>query len=68
MNDEELRQDGELLEETQVSQGNTENVQQEAETAEQELVMMLYEHTQQERKNMIQIKTSDLRGSKFLHI
>ena len=33
-----------------------------------ELVMMLYEYTQQERKNMIQIKTSDLRGSKFLHI
>ena len=36
MNDEELRQDGELLEETQVSQGNTENVQQETDTAEQE--------------------------------
>lgn len=33
-----------------------------------ELVMMLYEYTKQERKNMIQIKTSDLRGRKFLHI
>lgn len=33
-----------------------------------ELVMMLYEYTQQERKNMIQIRALDLRGSKFLHI
>ena len=33
-----------------------------------ELVMMLYEHTQQERKNMIQIRTSDCRDCKFLHI
>ena len=33
-----------------------------------ELVMMLYDYTQQGRKNRIQIKTSDLRGSKFLHI
>ena len=36
MNDEELRQDGEPLEEIQASQGNTENVQQEADAAEQE--------------------------------
>ena len=33
-----------------------------------ELVMMLYEYTQQERKNMIQIRTSDCRDCKFLHI
>lgn len=33
-----------------------------------ELVMMLYEYTQQERKNMIQIRALDLRGSKVLQI
>lgn len=33
-----------------------------------ELVMLLYEYTKQERKNMIQIRTSDCRDCKFLHI